>query len=378
MNLKNPLKQEVLELNSLYSGIISVCGSYNKMGLEEKELAKKVEIITNGIEQDESIVFMLKESNKRISEELNTAKENYKDIKRSMKAAGELVRKLEKMDFIQTELTGLKRFNTSMRLKVTPLSAKVWKVQEELFNLRKEKKQILKEHSEIMTKSKEFVGLRTKILPLGELLDIKDRLTVESARLEKYLKEVGHFKEELARLVPMRDNLKQELETTLERLSSVQEHINSMKEKIKKLAPRSMPEEDIKRLEDSNATRKKKKNLLTEEKKQLSPSVASTAEEEENLTTILESYQVKSKRDKDKLSALKKDMKEMDIDKNAVDKLRDKVSTIDMELEAKRREYDSLKKEYSEITDVNQKYKRTIEEVEKKTKKLKKMMKKKK
>ena len=375
--MESPLKQELFEFHKLYSSILSVCGSYNKMGLEEKELAKKIEIITSGIEQDKNIASMLKESNRRISGELNTAKENYGDLKASMKEVEDLVIKLEKMDSIQAELAGSKRNNTSLRLKLMPFSAKVWKLQEELFSLQKEKKRVLKNHSELMKKKDAFTSLAPKVLPSGQLLSTKDKLVEETSRSEDNSRETGNYKEELVRLVPLRDDMKQELETISEKYSSAQEHISSMEVKINKLTPKIMPEEEIKRLSDDLVSMREKRRTLAEEKKELSPRIASIAEEDENLSSILESYQLKNKKDKDKLSALKKDLKEMDIDKNTVDKLREKVSTIDGELEAKRREYGSLKKEYSEVTDANQKYKRIIEEVEKKTKKLKKMLKKK-
>lgn len=375
---KNPLKQEVLELNRLYSVIVSVCGSYNKMGLEEKELAKKTELIKNGIEQDESIVSMLKESNKRISEELNAAKENYGDLKASMKEVEGLVIRLEKMDSIQAELAGSKRNNTSLRLKLMPFSAKVWKFQEVLFRLQKEKKQVLKDHSELMKKKDAFTSLAPKVLPSGELLGIKDKLVEETSRSEDKSKEIGKYKEELVRLVPLRDDMRQELDTISEKYSSVQEHISSMEVKVNKLTPKIMPEEEIKRLSDDLISMREKRRTLAEEKKELSPRMASIAEEDENLSSILESYQLKNKKDKDRLETLKKEQKKLDIDKDAIDKLREKASTIDIELEGKRREHDSLKKEYSEVTDANQKYKRIIDEVERKTKKLKGMITKKK
>ena len=376
--LKNPLKQDLSELNRLYSVIVSIYGSFNKMGLEEKELAEKMGIINSGIEQDENIVSMLKESNKRISEELEAEKENYGDLKSSMKEVEELVIKLEKMDSMQTELAGSKRNNTSLRIKLMPFSARVWKFQEELFSLQKEKKQVLKIHSELMKKKNAFTSLAPKVLPSGELLSIKDKLIEEASRSENKSKEIGNYKEELARLVPRREDMKEELETITEKYSSAQQHISSMEEKINKLTPKIMLEEEIKRLSDDLISMREKRRTLAEEKKELSPRIASIAEEDENLSSILESYKLKNKKDKDRLETLKKEQKKLDVDKDAIDKLREKTSTIDGELEGKRREHDTLKKEFSEVTDANQKYKRIIEEVEKKTQKLKKMMKKKK
>lgn len=373
MNLKNDGR----ELNRLYSNILSFYGSFNKMGLEEKELAEKIEIITSGIQQDKNIVLLLKESNKRISGELETEKKEYRQIQNSLKAVGELVGKLEKMDSIETELAGLKRNNTSIRLKLMPFSAKVWKLQEDLFRLQKEKKQVQKIHSELMKKKNDFTSLAPKVLPSGELLNIKDKLAEETSGLEERSKEIKNYKEELARLVPLRDNMKEELETIVERLSSAQEHISSMEGKIRKLAPKIMPEEEIKRLSDDVNSLREKRRVIAEEKKALSPRIASISEEEENLSSILESYKLKNKKDKDRLNTLKKEQKELGVDKSEVDELREKVSSLEEELEVKRREIDTLKKEHSEVIDANQKYKRIIDDVEKKTQKLKKMMKKK-
>lgn len=364
------------ELKKLHNDFFSVCGSFSKVDQKNKDIVRKIELITDGIENDKNIISLLKESNRRISEELHTAKTEYGDIKDSMKATGELVRKLEKMDSMKTGLSGLRRVNALMRLKVTPLSAQIWKLQEDLFNLRKEKKEVLKEHSETMKLENEVIGLRTKVLPLSQLLDLKDRLAEESARLVKNSKESGRFKDELSSLIPMRDNLKQEIETSVERLSVTEKRINSMKEKTEKFSSKVMPEEDVQKLDEGVTTLRNKKGALTEEKKDLSPKIASIAEEDEKNTTILESYKLKNKKDGDKLSALKKELKGMDIDSASIDKLREKVSSAEVELEAKRKELGNLKKEYSLVISSNQKYKTTIAEVEKGTKKLKKMMKK--
>jgi uncharacterized coiled-coil DUF342 family protein len=136
-----------------------------------------------------------------------------------------------------------------------------------------------------------------------------------------------------------------------------------------------MPEEDEKRMAVEVSGLKAKRDALNNEKKALSPKVASLAEEEENAATILDSYRAKNKKDSAKLAALKKDLKELDVDKNSIDQLREKASLKSNELEARRMESAAVKKEYSEVAETNQKYKAVIEEVDKGTKKLKKMMK---
>lgn len=372
------INQDRYELKKLHTNIFSVCGSFSKVDQKKTETAKKIELIKDGIENDKKIVSLLKTSNRRISEELQTAQNEYGEMKDSMKTTGELVGKLEKMDSMKTELSGLRRANALMRLKVTPLSAQIWRFQEDLFNLRKEKKEALKEHSETMKLKNEVIGLRTKVLPLSQLLDLKDRLAEKSTRLEKNSKEAGRLKEELSGLIPIRENLKQEIETTVERLSSIEERMNSMKEKTEKLSSKVMPEEGVKKLDEEVATLRKKKGTLTEEKSDISPKIASIAEEEEKMSTVLESYKLKNKKDGDKLSALKKELKGMDINKASIDKLREKVSSAEGELEVKRKELGNLKNEYSQVISSNQEYKATIAEVEKGTKKLKKLMKKKK
>lgn len=376
--IRNPVKHNIRELNNLYDNIVSISVSSGEINSNKKELTEKIDLITSGMKQDAKIVGMLKKSNEQISTELQSAKDKYGSLKVSMKEVGELVRKLEKMDAIETELSGLKRLNTAMRLKVTPLSAKIWKLQEDLFNLKKEKVTVQGEHTELMKRSREFVELRTKILPMGEILNLRDRVTSESATLEKNRNEVERIKADLADLVPVRDSLKQELEVTLERLTTIKDSISSLEGKVRKMAPRVMPEEDERNLVEEVSTLKSKREVLMAEKKEISPRIAAIAEEEEQMTAILESYQAKNKKDGDKLALLKKDLKAMDVDKDTVSKLENEVLSIEGKLKVKKKEGDKNRTEYSKLMDDNQIYKATIKEVDEGTAKLKQMMSKKK
>jgi len=370
------VKYDFDEVDTLYESIISLCHSFHTIDTNKKSLTKKIELLITSRNHDENIVSMLRESNVKISNELTKSRKEYGAVEIEMKSVGELADKIDKMDFIKSRLSGIRRVNAGLQLKLIPIAAKVEKLQEELFDLRKKKQNIVSRHTELMMKSSEFARLRTKIMPKGDLLELRDRFAEESAKLEKYIKSriVENLKEELSRIVPERDELKQELETTIAKLLSVGESIKSLETQINKMSPKVIPEKDAEELEENVGKLRKQKNELTIEKTELSPKIATLAEDEENITTILESLKLKTKRDREKLASLKKEMDELKIDKNSIKQFDEKVRTQEEELFVRKGILDSLKKEYEELKDKNRKYKATIDEVNKITDKLKKQI----
>lgn len=370
------VKYDFDEVDTLYESIISLCHSFHTIDTNKKSLTKKIELLITSRNHDENIVAMLRESNVKISNELTKSRKEYGAVENEMKSVGELADKIDKMDFIKSRLSGIRRVNAGLQLKLIPIAAKVEKLQEELFDLRKKKQNIVSRHTELMMKSSEFARLRTKIMPKGELLELRDRFAEESAKLEKYIKSriVENLKEELSRIVPERDELKQELETTIAKLLSVGESIKSLETQINKMLPKVIAEKDAEELEENVGKLRKQKNELTKEKTELSPRIATLAGDEENITTILESLKLKTKRDREKLASLKKEMDELKIDKNSITQFDEKVRTQEEELFVRKGILDSLKKEYEELKDKNRKYKATIDEVNKITDKLKKQI----
>ena len=378
--VKRLVKRDLDQMDVLYESIISACNSFYIIDSDRKELSKRIELITTARDNDINIISMLKESNSKISEDLGEHKKEFDCLEIETKSVNDLVSKIERMDFIKSKLSGLKRANTAMQLKIIPVLAKVQEMDAELFGLRKKREKVFEEHAGLIVESSECAKLRKKILPKGKLLELRDRLSSESSKLEKYVKSnvIENFKEELAVIIPERDELKQKLETAIERLSSVEKTITSLGEKVNKIEPKVMSADDAAKQEEEVGTQRKRKNELTQEQKALSPRMATLAEDEENKTSILESYKLKNKKATDKLAALKKEMKELDMDKDSIGKFEEDVVSKEEELEVKKGILDHAKKEYSDLVEANRKYKSTIDEVEKITAKLDKTVKKKK
>jgi chromosome segregation ATPase len=318
-------------------------------------------------------LLLLKSSNNRISHELRTAEKEHEEIKESIAGAGKLVSTLEKMDRLKIELRKLRTANVQMNVIVASLSTKINELEEDLFGLRKDGERVQKHHSEILKKRNELMNLRSKIMPAPKLLEVKRKLSKALTDLEKTSEE-RTLKNDLPLLIEARDGFREELEKTIERIPVTRERITSTKEKIARIAPKVVSEEEVKRLEDEVRPLRPRKAALAKQSKEISPRVASIAEEEEKMPSILEEYRLKNQQDKDRLSELKKELKELDIDKEALDKLREKVSSVEGEYEVKKKELEKLKEDYSELLSANQKYKAIVEEVEKGTESLKELM----
>ncbi|MGR3219437.1 MAG: hypothetical protein ACUZ8H_06405 [Candidatus Anammoxibacter sp.] len=369
---KKLIKRDLGQMDVLYESIISACNSLSVIDTDKKELSRRIELIIAAGDNDLNIVSMLKESNSKISDDLNEHKKEYDALDAETKSVNDLVGKIERMDFIKSKLSGLKRSNTTMQLKIIPVLAKVQEIDEELFGLRKKRDKVIEEHAGLIVESSECAKLRKKILPKGKLLEIRDRLSTETSKLEKYVKSnvIENFKEELAVIIPERDELKQKLETAVERLASTEKTIKTLEEKVGKIEPKVISEEDAAKLEEEVGIQRKKKNELTQEQKALSPKIATLAEDEENKTSILESYKSKNKKAADKLTTLKKEMEELDMDKDSIGKFEEEVVSKEGDLEVKKGILDHAKKEYSDLVEANRRYKATIDEVDKITAKL--------
>lgn len=331
-------------------------------------------LATHGIQHDRNILLLLKSCNNRISEELKTAEKEHQEIKGSIEVEDAIVYKLEEMDRLKVELQKFRTVNAQMNVMVTSLSAKKGGLQEEVLDLRKVREGVQKEHSELMKKRNVVVRLRSKVLPKAELRELKAKLAEDSVGLKNISEELNWLKNETPLLVRKRDSLKEELEQTVKRIPSAQEHITSLKDQVERLSPKVTSEDEVKRLEEEVRALKPRKERLTQENKEISPRIASIKEEEEKITSILEAYKSKNQKEKDRISELEKESKELDIDKDTVVKLRENVSSIEGELEVKRKDIERLKKEFSESLSSNQRYKATIKEVDEGTERLKKMM----
>jgi chromosome segregation ATPase len=112
-------------------------------------------------------------------------------------------------------------------------------------------------------------------------------------------------------------------------------------------------EEDLKRLEDEVRPLRPKKAALAEETKELSPRLASIQAEGENMTSVLEANRLKNEKDRAKLTELRKEIEEEDIDKAGIDSLREKVTLIEGKCEVKKKELEKLKEQYSEAVSTN-------------------------
>lgn len=316
-------------------------------------------------------LLLLRGSNNRISQELKTAEKEHEEIKKSVAEAEKIVDKLQRMDRLKTGLGKLRTANVQMNVIMTSLSTKISALQEDLFNLQKDREQVQKVHSEILKKRNEIINLRSKIMLASKFLGYMDKPAKEPTALKQTLEEIESLKNDLPLLIEARDSLKEELRRTIERISVPRERTTSTKNKIAKLSPKVISEEDVKRLEDEVRTLRPKKAALAEESNEILPRVASMAEEEEKTTSILEAYRLKNQKERARLSEIKKEVKELDIDKDVVGKLREKVSSIEEEYEIKKMELEKLKEDHFELLDANQKYKAIIEEVEKGTESLK-------
>ena len=331
-------------------------------------------LATHDIPHERNILLLLKSCNNRISEELKTAEKEHQEIKGSIEVEDAIVYKLEEMDRLKVELQKFRMVNAQMNVAVTTLSSKKGALQEEVLDLRKVREGVQKEHSEIMKRRNVVVRLRSKVLPKAELRELKAKLAEDSAGLKNISEELSWLKNEAPPLIQKRDSLKEELEQTVKRIPSAQEHITSLKDQVERLSPKVTSEEEVKSLEDEVRALKPRKERLTQENREISPRIASIREEEEKITSILEAYKSKNQKEKDRISEFEKESKEMDIDKDTVVKLRENVSSIEGELGVKRKDIERLKKEFSELLDSNQKYKATIKEVDEGTERLKKMM----
>ena len=371
-SVKRPVKRDLDQMDTLYESIISACNSVYTIDSDKKELSRRIELITTARGNDINIVSMLKESNSKITEDLREHKKEYDSLEIETKSVNDLVGKIDRMDFIKSKLSGLKRSNTTMQLKIIPVLAKVQDMDEELFGLRKKRAKVVEDHARLIVESSECAKLRKKILPKGKLLEIRDRLSAETSKLEKYVKSnvIENFKEELAVIIPERDELIQKLETAIERLASAEKTIKSLEDKVEKIGPKVMTEDDAAKLEEEVGIQREKKNELTKEQKALSPKMAALAEDEESKTSILESYKLKNKKAADKLATLKKEMKELDMDKDSIGKFEEDVVSKEEELEVKKGILDHAKKEYSDLVEANRRYKATIDEVDKITARL--------
>lgn len=331
-------------------------------------------LATHGIQHHRNILLLLKSCNNRMSEELKTAEKEHQEIKGSIGVEDAIVHKLEEIDSLKVELQKFRMVNAQMNVMVTSLSAKIGGLQEEVLDLRKVREGVQKEHSEIMKKRSAVVRLRSKVLPKAELRELKAKLAEDSVGLKNISEELNWLKNETPLLVRKRDSLKEELEQTVKRIPSAQEHITSLKDQIERLSPKVTSEDEVKRLEEEVRALKPRKERLTQENREISPRIASIKEEEEKITSILEAYKSKNQSEKDRISEFEKEIKEMDIDADTVVKLRENVSSIEEELGPKTKDIERLKKEYSELLDSNQRYKATIKEVDEGTERLKKMM----
>lgn len=331
-------------------------------------------LATHGIQDDRNILLLLKSSNNRISEELKTAEEEHQEIKGSIEAEDAIVYRLEEMDRLKGELQKFRMVNAQMNVVVTSLSAKIGELQEEVLGLRKVREGVQKEHSELMKKRNVVVRLRSKVLPKAELRELKAKLAEDSAGLKNISEELSWLKNEAPPLIQKRDNLKEELEQTVKRIPLSQEHITSLKDQVERLSPKVTSEDEVKRLEEEVRALKPRKERLTQENREISPRIASIKEEEEKITSILEAYRSKNQKEKDRISELERESKDLAIDKDTVVKLRENVSSIEGELGVKGKDIERLKKEFSELLDSNQRYKAIIKEVDEGTEQLKKMM----
>ena len=327
-----------------------------------------------GKQDEKNILLLLKSSNNRISGELKTAEQEHNKIKDSIEASEDLVAKLETMDRLKVELPKLRTNNAQMNLIVTSLSRKTNELQEELIALRKVREQLQDEHSETIKKRNEVVYLRSKILPAAKLRELKTRLAEDSAGLKNISEEFGWLKNQVPLLMEQKESLKEELDQTVKQIPLVQKQVTSMKERIERLAPKVSSEDEVKGLEDEVPALARKKEGLTEENREISPRIASLTEEEEKLASVLDAYKSKNEKDGAKLSELEKSRREMDITEDKLAKLREEVSSLETDLEDKKGNIETLKKEYSELLNTNQEYKATIKEVEEGTAQLKEMM----
>lgn len=331
-------------------------------------------LATHGIQDDRNILLLLKSSNNRISEELKTAEEEHQEIKGSIEVEDAIVYRLEEMDRLKVELQKFRMVNAQMNVVVTSLSAKIGELQEEVLGLRKVREGVQKEHSELMKKRNVVVRLRSKVLPKAELRELKAKLAEDSAALKNISEELSWLKNEAPPLIQKRDNLKEELEQTVKRIPLSQEHITSLKDRVERLSPKVTSEGEVEMLEEEVRALRPRKERLTQENREISPRIASIKEEEEKITSILEAYESKNQKEKDRISELEKESKDSAIDKDTVVKLRENVSSIEGELGVKGKDIERLKKEFSELLDSNQRYKAIIKEVDEGTEQLKKMM----
>ncbi len=333
------------------------------------------DLAARDMEEHQRALSLLKNSHNRMSGELRIARKEHDKISGSVRVPEGLVGKLRKMDRLKQELEGLRAANVQMNVIIASLSAKTSVFQDRLFDLRNDREGVQKEYSEVQKNRDWFVNLRSKVLPEPKLVEYRNWLKKESAALREISEEVGRLKGTVPLLVEEAESLKEKLAKTIERIPITQERIASTKEKIERLAPKVVSEEEVKKLEDEVHVLRPRKKALAEESKELSPRVASIAEEEEGLPSVLEAYKSKNQKDEARLSEIKKELDQMDVDEDVVAKLREKASSMEGEYEVKKMELEKLKEEHSELVSSNQKYKATIEEVETGTQRLKDLMK---
>ena len=119
------VKYDFDEVDTLYESIISLCHSFHTIDTNKKSLTKKIELLITSRNHDENIVAMLREANVKISNELTKSRKEYGAVENEMKSVGELADKIDKMDFIKSRLSGIRRVNAGLQLKLIPIAAKV-------------------------------------------------------------------------------------------------------------------------------------------------------------------------------------------------------------------------------------------------------------